>query len=109
VEVEIGPLRRPHQFGDVPRPDLVGLFQQFGFLVNGMTQLPAPLVNFAMLVQQPILRADQAMRNAVIQRCGVNFGGRQPRTNIGTVGRPMMPSPRDFLGSSGIGSGMWSL
>ena len=77
VEVEIGPLRRPHQFGYVPRPDLVGLFgQQFGFLVNGMTQLPTPFANFAMLAQQPIHRADRAMIDAVIQQCGVDFRGR---------------------------------
>ena len=68
VEIELGPLRRTHQFGDVPRPDLVGHFgQQFWFLVDGMTQLPTPFANFAMLAQQAIHRADRAMIDAVIQ------------------------------------------
>ena len=26
VEIEVDPLRRPQQFGDIPRPDFVGLF-----------------------------------------------------------------------------------
>ena len=77
VEVEIGPLHRSHQFGDVPRPDRVGHFgQQFGFLVDGMTQLPTPFANFAMLAQQPIPRADRAMIDAVIQQRGVDLRGR---------------------------------
>ena len=28
IEIEVAPLRWPHQFGDVPGPDLVGLFRQ---------------------------------------------------------------------------------
>jgi hypothetical protein len=76
VKKEIGPFRRPHQFGDVPRPDLVGHFgQQFRLLVDGMTQLPTPFANFAMLAQQPIHRADRAMIDAVIQQRGVDFRG----------------------------------
>jgi hypothetical protein len=69
VEIEIGPLCRPHQFGDVPRPDLVGLFgQQFGFLVDGMTQLPTPLANFAMLAQQlPVRLAVNSLSKMCIQ------------------------------------------
>ena len=42
VEVEVGPLGRADELGDVPGPDLVGRFgQQFGLLVDGMTQLLA--------------------------------------------------------------------
>ena len=54
----------------------LGFFgQQFGFLVDGMTQLSAPFANFAMLAQQPIHRADRAMIDAFIQQRGVDFRG----------------------------------
>jgi len=47
--------------------------QQFGFLVNGMTQLPTSFTNFAMLAQQSIHRSDRVMVHAVIWQRGVDF------------------------------------
>jgi hypothetical protein len=37
IKVEVGPLRWAHQFGDIPGPDVIGLFRQkFRLLINRM-------------------------------------------------------------------------
>ena len=46
VEVEVGPLGRPQELGDVPGPDLVGRGgQQFGLGVGRVAELVAPLAD----------------------------------------------------------------
>ena len=77
VEIEVAPLRWPHQFGDVPGPDLVGTFgQKFGLLVDGMAQLLAAFADLAVLSEDAIHGADRAVVDAFIEQGGVDFGRR---------------------------------
>src|ERR1035437_2304474 len=62
VEVEVGPLGRPQQFGDVPTPELIGRGgQQFRLLVGRMGQLIAAFARFVSLLEQAIHGADRAV------------------------------------------------
>src|SRR5664279_2254537 len=71
VEIEIGPLHRPQQLGDVPTPDLVGSRgQQLRLLIGGMTELVATFPHFAVFGQDPVHRAERTQKNAFIQQGG---------------------------------------
>src|SRR5439155_1069029 len=65
VEVEVGPLRRPEQLGDVPAPHLVGSRrQELGGRGVRMAQLIPPLTHLVILVEDPVhrpLRAEIAL------------------------------------------------
>jgi len=55
IEMEVGPLTRSVQFGDVPGPQLVGLGgQQFGLGVVGMAQLVAAVSDLGMVMQDAL-------------------------------------------------------
>ncbi len=59
IEIKAGPFHRPHQFGDVPGPDLVGAFgRQLWFLTDRVAALAASFRDLTMLGQDPIHRAD---------------------------------------------------
>src|ERR1700719_1897393 len=61
VEIEIGPLHRSEQLGNVPTPELLGSRgQQFWFLVGRMRQLIATLAGLPTLLEQTIHAADGA-------------------------------------------------
>jgi hypothetical protein len=50
VEIEVSPLGRAEQLGDVPAPELIGRGgQQFGFLVGRVGELVAALARFTPL------------------------------------------------------------
>src|SRR6266568_5473614 len=58
VEIEVGPLRRAEQLGDVPAPQLVGAAgQQLRGGIDGMAELIAPLPHLRVLGQEAIHRA----------------------------------------------------
>ena len=74
VEVEVGPLGRPEQFGDVPRPDLVGAGgQELGFRVTGMAQLVAPLAHLAVGFEDAVHGAHRAEVDALVEERGVDL------------------------------------
>src|ERR1039457_4447179 len=55
VQIEVGPLDRTPQLGDVPAPKLVGRRgQQLGFLVRRMNQLIASLAGFSLLLENTV-------------------------------------------------------
>jgi hypothetical protein len=67
VKIEVAPFCWPHQFGDVPRPDLIGPFrQQFGLSVDRMTELLTALADFAVLAEDAVHGADSRRRTAPI-------------------------------------------
>src|SRR5271170_5131403 len=71
VEIEVAPLCWPHQFGDVPGPDLIGfLRQKFRLLINRMAQLLAAFADFAVLAEQAIHGADRAVIVTLIKQGG---------------------------------------
>ena len=52
VEIEVGPLGRPQQLGDVPAPKLVGCGgQQLGSLVRRVHELIAALAGFSLFFE----------------------------------------------------------
>src|ERR1035437_7253842 len=68
VEVEVGPLHRPQEFPDVPRPDLIGTGgEQLGLLVARMPQLIAPLADLSGLGQDAIHRTDRAVVGPLVE------------------------------------------
>ena len=74
VEIEVGPLGRTEEFGDVPAPDLIGAGgQQFRLLVGRVAQLIAPLAHFPVLVQKTVHRARRAEVEALVQQRGVDL------------------------------------
>src|SRR5258708_11833117 len=74
IEIEVTPLRRTHQFGDVPGPDFVwALRQKFRLLISRMAQLPAALADLAAPVEDPVNGADRTMIDAFIKESGVYF------------------------------------
>src|ERR1700728_22604 len=74
VEVEIGPLHGTHQFGDVPRPDLVGTGgEQLGLDIDGMAHLATAFANLVVFGQDPIQGADRADIAALVEQAGVDF------------------------------------
>ena len=69
VEVEVRPLRRPQQFGDIPGPGLVrGRGHQFGFGVLGMLTLIAPFSDRLVGGQDPIHRTLRAQVVAFVEQ-----------------------------------------
>ena len=77
VEVEVGPLRRAQQLGDVPAPQLVGpAGQQLRGGVGGMPELIAPLPHLRVRGQEAIHRALGAEVVPFVEQRGVDLGGR---------------------------------
>src|SRR4051812_19372454 len=73
VEIEVGPLRRPQQFRNVPAPELVRTGgQQLGPGVSRMDQLVPTFTHFALAFQNPVHGANRAMITALIEKGGVN-------------------------------------
>ena len=78
IEIEVAPFRRPHQFRDVPGPNLIWAFgEKFGLLIDGAAQLPAPFADFVMLGENAIHGADRAQIDALVEQAGVDFGWSQ--------------------------------
>src|ERR1019366_4510286 len=78
VEIEVAPFRRPDQFCDVPGPNLIWAFgKEFGLLIDGVTQLPAPFAHFVMLGQNAIHGSNRAEIDALVEQAGVDFGWSQ--------------------------------
>ena len=77
VEVEVGPLGRAAQLGDVPTPKLVGRGgQQLRLLIRRMGELIAALARGAVLFQDAIHGARGAEILAFIEQGGLNGGRR---------------------------------
>ena len=77
IEIEVGPLGRTQQFGDVPTPELVGSSgQQFGLVVSRMHRLIAALVGFPGLFEEAIHRASRTEILAFVQQGGLHGGRR---------------------------------
>jgi hypothetical protein len=56
VEVEVGPLGRPEQLGDVPAPELIGSRrQELGLAIGGMGQLVAAFAGFTLGCEQAFM------------------------------------------------------
>ena len=69
VEVEVTPLDRAAQFGDVPAPKLVGRRgQQLGFLLGRMNELVAALAGFPLLLEDAVHGANRAEVLAFVQQ-----------------------------------------
>src|ERR1019366_6475997 len=76
IEIEVSPFDRPHQFCDVPRPDLIGSRRQkLGLLIGGMAQLAAPFADLAVLGEDAIHGSDRAQIDALVEQARVDFGG----------------------------------
>jgi hypothetical protein len=74
MTIEVGPLRRTSEFGDVPTPDLIRPGgQPLRFLVGRVPQLIAPLAQFAVLFEQPVHGARRADVDALVQQGGVDL------------------------------------
>ena len=77
IKIEVAPLRRSHQFGDVPRPDFVWTFRQkFRFLINRVAQLPAAFADLALAIEDPVHRSDRAVINTLVEQGRINLGWR---------------------------------
>ena len=75
VEVEVRPLRRPQQLGDIPGPDLIGRGgHQLRLVVGRVPQLVSSLANFLPLVQDAVHRADRAEVLPLVQQRRVDLG-----------------------------------
>src|SRR5689334_8057362 len=65
VEIEVGPLDRTQQFGDVPTPELVRSGgQQLGPVVGRMDELIAPFAGLSLLLQDAVHGAARAQVTA---------------------------------------------
>ncbi len=74
VEIEIRPLRRAEELGDVPAPDFVGARrQQLGRRVVRAPDLIAPLLDFVRGVEEAIHRPGRAEIGALIEQRGVDL------------------------------------
>lgn len=74
VEIEVRPFDRPHQFGDVPGPHLIGgTGQQFGRLIDRVATLTAALCNLTMGGKDAIHRADGTQIDAFIEQGRINL------------------------------------
>jgi len=75
VQIEVGPLGRPLELGDVPGPNLVGSSgQQFGFAVMRLRDVPAPF--FDLLVfggQDAIHRPRRAQVLPVVEQGSIDL------------------------------------
>ena len=77
VEIEVGPLGRAAQLGDVPTPKLIGRGgQQFRLLILRMDELIAALASCAILFQDAIHGPSRAKILAFIEQRGLDRGGR---------------------------------
>src|ERR1019366_8578698 len=73
VEVEVRPLGRSEQFGDVPAPKLIGSRgHQFWLLVERMSELIAALARFAASFEEAMYAADRAKILPFIEQRRIN-------------------------------------
>ena len=73
VQIEVGPLDRTPQLGDVPAPKLVGRGgQQLRLLVSRMNELIAALARFSLLFQDAVHGAGRAEVLAFVQQGGLH-------------------------------------
>jgi hypothetical protein len=71
VQVEVRPLGRAMELGDVPRPELVGSRgEQLGPGVGGASQLVAPLTDLAFRREDAVHRARGAPVRAIVEKRG---------------------------------------
>src|SRR5882757_9988650 len=78
VQVEVRPLRRTEQLRDVPAPHLVRAGgQQLGLLVLGVSELIAPLTDFAILVEDAVHRPERAEVLPLVEQLGVDLSRSQ--------------------------------
>lgn len=76
VEIEIGPLGRAMEFGDIPRPELIGSGgQEFGFGIDGMLELVAAFTDLTVFNEDAVHGAQGTEKGALIEQSGVNLGG----------------------------------
>src|SRR5579862_9974741 len=62
IQIEVGPLARRLELGDVPAPDLIWpCGQQFRLRISRMAQLVAPLLDLLVALQQPVHARDRAV------------------------------------------------
>ena len=74
VQMEAGPLCRPAQLRDIPRPHFVGLDrQQLGLGIGGVDQLVAPLAHLIATREQPIQGPHRAEIDPLIEQGGVDL------------------------------------
>jgi hypothetical protein len=77
IEIEVGPLRRAEQLGDVPAPDFVGARgQQLGHGIVGPPHLVAPFFDFVSGVEDAIHRAGRAQIGALVEKRRMDLRGR---------------------------------
>lgn len=80
IEIEVNPLGRSLEFGDVPGQDLIGPGgQQLRFVVSRMAQLISSLPNLCLLGKDPIHSAYRAQIPAFIQKHGIDLPRGKPR------------------------------
>ena len=78
VEVEVGPLRRTQELGDVPGPDLPGRGgHQLWLLVFRVFQLVASLADFLPVVEDAVHGADRAEVASLVEQGRIHLGGGQ--------------------------------
>ena len=77
IEIEVGPLGRPLQLGDVPTPKLVRRSgQQLRPLICRMGELITTFASFTLLFEDPVHRAERAVIDALVQQRGEDRGRR---------------------------------
>ena len=77
IEVEVGPLGRPQQFGDIPSPELVGTGgQQLGLLVGRMGESVAAFARLALLFQDAVQGAARSAVDAFVEKCAIDLSRR---------------------------------
>src|SRR4030095_5593887 len=75
VQVEVGPLGRAEQLGDVPGPHAVGCVgDQLGLDRGRVGGRPEPLAPLPLGVQQPVHRGDRGEVAALVEQGGVDLG-----------------------------------
>jgi hypothetical protein len=73
VKIEVGPLDRTAQLGDVPAPKLVWPgSQQLGFVVCGMNELIATLAGFPLLLEDTVHGANRTQVLTFVQQGGLH-------------------------------------
>ena len=77
IEVKIGPLYRPFELCDIPRPHLIRFTRkQFGLFIDGPSHLPAALLDVAVLgFENPIHGANGAVVLPFIEQGGIDLSG----------------------------------
>jgi hypothetical protein len=77
VEVEVHPLHRALELGDIPGPDLVGRAGRGARpVVRRVVQLVPPLTGLARLGQNPVHRPGRADVDPLVQQGGIDLGWR---------------------------------